>query len=135
MKASPPSPKQLPSACTNCLSLVSYLSPQNQLEPHGFVLHPKTFSHVLQVVQLEEGLRWSYLPADQLWRKPWDEPRCFDSSVASVSGCEPSEAWPVMTGAFLQGSCEAGFGTRYLFRIMQLYDEMISLLLFSCVCC
>lgn len=59
---------------------------QNDLVPHGFVLHPKDFSHVLVIVKLGGCYRWSYTPESWLYRQACDETKRFDDSVAKVRG-------------------------------------------------
>eukprot|EP00877_Chromochloris_zofingiensis_P006112 jgi/Chrzof1/1754/Cz10g19220.t1 len=56
----------------------------NDLVPHGFVLHPKDFSHVLVIVKLGGCYRWSYTPESWLYRQACDETKRFDDSVAKA---------------------------------------------------
>jgi hypothetical protein len=79
---------------------------QAELENAGYAapLLPRTYSHVLFLVQLPDtgAWRWSYMHRDRLWRHYCDKPPRFDKSVATVSSTDSSNS---------SSTCEQGCQT------------------------
>eukprot|EP00798_Chlamydomonas_sp_ICE-L_P015237 gene15237-21319_t len=50
--------------------------------PLNFELHPVNYTHVLSVVEADGWLRWSYMPAQWLYKQRPDEPSFLTDAVA-----------------------------------------------------
>lgn len=57
--------------------------PQDQL-PLDFQLHPTKCTHVLQVVEAEDWLRWCVVPSSWQYRQSCEEPKALPQAVAHV---------------------------------------------------